>query len=125
MTEAPVMVARPSLARDTTSREVMTRQQPTRDSWTPTSSPAVAVAIEAAGDLWADDPFAAPKRRAEALAPVTGIEESAVAVAAPDAAPVAEAPTPPVLTVEEDRVRPTIETPVKKRRTPAKKSASA
>jgi len=125
MTEAPVMVARPSLARDTTSREVMTRQQPTRDSWTPTSSPVVAVAVEAAGDLWADDPFAAPKRRAEALAPVTGIEESAFAVAAPDAAPVAEAPTPPVLTVEEDRVPPTIETPVKKRRAPAKKSASA
>lgn len=117
MTEAPVMVARSAMPNDTPTRE------PTpREAWTPRSSPTVASVPETTGDLWADDPFAAPKRRVDAAAQ----EAVTVSVAAdvalvPDAVVLATSAVAP----EPELTPPTIEAPVKKRRAPARKTASA
>ena len=112
MTEAPVMGAHTSPTRDS-----MPREAAPRDSWTPVSSPAVVG--EGAGDLWADDPFAAPKRRVDAVAPV----QEAVTVSV--ATDVTEGPATSAVGPEPEFTPPTIEAPVKKRRAPARKTASA
>jgi hypothetical protein len=117
MTEAPVMVARSAMPNDTPTRE-----QTPREAWTPRSSPTVASVPETTGDLWADDPFAAPKRRVDAAAQ----EAVTVSVAAdvalvPDAVVLATSAVAP----EPELTPPTIEAPVKKRRAPARKTASA
>jgi hypothetical protein len=82
----------------------------------------VASVPETTGDLWADDPFAAPKRRVDAAAQ----EAVTVSVAAdvalvPDAVVLATSAVAP----EPELTPPTIEAPVKKRRAPARKTASA
>ena len=119
MTEAPVMVARSTMPNDVPSRESMPRE-----AWTPKSSPAVAAVPETTGDLWADDPFAAPKRRGDVSAPA-GEVASAPQAADVAAAPAAELPATEALSLEPESTPPTIEAPVKKRRAPARKTASA
>jgi hypothetical protein len=114
-----MMVARSTMPNDVPSRESMPRE-----AWTPKSSPAVAAVPETTGDLWADDPFAAPKRRGDVIAPA-GEVASAPHAADVAAAPAAELPATEALSLEQESTPPTIEAPVKKRRAPARKTTSA
>jgi len=127
LTDAPVMVARTTPregpSRDASTRDAVTREPAPRDSWTPVSSPAVAD-----GDLWSDDPFAAPRRRVEAVTPApeaVATSEVEPVIPEPAAAVVEDAVAPLATTAEAEIAPPTIVAPVKKRRAPAKKSVSA
>ena len=84
----------------------------------------MAAVPETTGDLWADDPFAAPKRRIDTAA--SAQEAVTVSVAADVAdVPMAGKPATSAVVPEPELTPPTIEAPVKKRRAPARKSVRA
>lgn len=132
ITENPVTAPRPFVARDAGYRDPFVREGAAyRESYTPVSSPAVTA--ESAGDLWADDPFAAPKRRPEPVSstPVPRDGLAAASALEPDptpdvvavenaALPGAGAETEPLAAVEAAPEPASIEPPVKKRRTTRK-----
>lgn len=123
ITDAPVMVA----PRTPSVREAGARETAARENWTPVSSPAVPAVVAGEADLWADDPFAAPRRKTEAAHSAHDAGGGAVGVAtvADVALDVAVEDAAPEATIPADVLAAEIVPPVKKRRTYTRKSASA
>jgi hypothetical protein len=115
VSETPVLVPRSAAPRDGAPRDGAARE-----GWTPVSAPAIAEPDEATGALWADDPFAAPRRPGD---PVVTAEPAAVPPAEPRAEPTPDVPAG-VSDLLHASAEPAAPPAVKKRRAPARKSVS-